>query len=186
MGCEEVRDLLALYAGGETHDDERVAVEAHVSLCAACARELDHYREMRAALSSLREGDAPSGTWKSLWQGVRESVFPRRGSRALVVFDGLLRYAAVLTVGLAIGVGAYYLRPGRGGEAEAGASLPRANGAVIASRAPGLPGGFTRDASAFQFEMPPPPRFFAPQARPEGNAYLPRVEAVLADGEKDF
>src|SRR5574341_1104159 len=107
MGCEDIRDLLALYAGGETHDNERVAVEAHVGLCAACARELDQYREMRTALASLCEGDAPSGTWKSMWQGVRDGLFPRRPSRGLAVFDGVLRYAAVLMVGLAIGVGAY-------------------------------------------------------------------------------
>ena len=44
MGCEEIRDLLALYAGGESYDSERAAVEAHVAICAACARELDQSR----------------------------------------------------------------------------------------------------------------------------------------------
>ena len=105
MGCEEVRDLLALVAGGEARDEERVAVEEHVSHCAACAKELDLYREARANLALLREGDAPPGTWKALWPGVKAEVLPRKPSRALASFDASLRYAAVVMVGLSVGVG---------------------------------------------------------------------------------
>jgi len=188
MGCEDIRDLLALYAGGETHENERIAVEAHVGLCAACARELDQYREMRATLGSLREGDVPTGIWKGIWQGVRESLFPRRASRALGWFDAVLRHAAVLMVGVAIGVGAYYVQRDFGGAPSAKAPLPATNteGTVLVSNPSGLAGGLATDASTFRLELIPPTRPFVPQARPEGNAYLPRVESVQVDGDKDF
>src|SRR5262245_49019681 len=104
MGCEEIRDLLALYAGGESYESERVAVEAHVAVCAACARELDHFREARANLAMLREGTAPPGTFKSLWAGVRSDLFPRKAAVRTGWLDAGLRYAAVTMVGIAIGV----------------------------------------------------------------------------------
>src|SRR6185295_4819738 len=113
MGCEEIRDLLAIVAGGEAVDGDRAAVEEHVLLCASCARELDLYREARANLASLREEGAPPGTWKSIWTGVKAELFPRKPSRATAWFDNALRYAAVVMAGVAIGVGAHLTtRPG--------------------------------------------------------------------------
>src|ERR1043165_3618981 len=100
MGCEEIRDLLALYAGGESYENERSAVESHVAVCAACARELDQYREARANLALLREGQAPAGTFKSLWNGVRADLFPPKVSPRLMWFDAALRYAAAPMGGL--------------------------------------------------------------------------------------
>ena len=75
--------------------------------CASCAKELDLYREARANLASLREEDAPAGTWKSIWTGVRADLFPKKPSSSPAYFDAALRYAAVVMAGLAIGVGAH-------------------------------------------------------------------------------
>jgi hypothetical protein len=173
MGCEDVRDLLTLYAGGECHDNERIAVEAHVSLCSGCARELDQYREARAALAGLAEADAPEGAWKELWSGVRGELFPRPMGR-LLNLDVALRCAAALMVGLAIGVVVHALRR----EAPAAStSVPAAEprpAAMHAGRAP--------EPAPFTVEPRPP----ASRARIEGNFYLPRVEAIPAGGEKDF
>src|SRR5689334_21806873 len=103
MGCEEIRDLLALYAGGESYDNERVAVEAHVAVCAACARELDQYREARSNLAMLREGQAPPGTFKNLWSGVRADLFPQKvEAPRLAGFDAPPRYPPAAMVGIAI------------------------------------------------------------------------------------
>src|SRR5436190_23725792 len=100
MGCDEIRDLLALYAGGESYDNERVAVEAHVAVCAACARELDQYREARANLATLREGQAAPGTFKNLWSGVRADLFPQKTTPRLAWFDTALRNPASGMVGI--------------------------------------------------------------------------------------
>lgn len=180
MGCEEIRDLLPLVAGGEAREDERQAVEEHASHCAACSRELDLFREARANLALLREGEAPGGTWKSIWTGVRADLFPGRSTTPLLVFDVVLRYAAVLMVGLAVGVGSYIAtRPARvpPSTAERG---PRAD-TVSGVQAPPLVRPVTA-ASPMRVE----PRLVVPQAKTEGNAYLPRVEAIPASGERDY
>src|SRR5687768_16254747 len=104
MGCDEIQDLLALYAGGESYDHERASVEAHVAFCAAGARELDHFREARANLALLREGAPPAGTFKTLWTSVRADLFPRKATPRFAWADDALRYAAVAMVGIAIGV----------------------------------------------------------------------------------
>src|SRR5207237_7691099 len=80
----------------------------HVAVCAACARELDQYREARANLALLREGNAPPGTFKSLWSGVRADLFPQKAAPRLAWFDAALRYAAAGVVGIAIGVLIHY------------------------------------------------------------------------------
>lgn len=181
MGCEEIRDLLALYAGGESYDNERIAVEAHVALCAACARELDHYREMRANLSRLREGNAPPGTFKTLWTGVQADLFPRKAASRTAWMDASLRYAAVMMVGIAIGVLLHVAdrRP-----------APAAAGPVTTA----APLNVVGPAQPATLAAPNPPRLFlrtkpllpAPRVEPDGNYYLPRVESMPAGAAKDF
>jgi len=182
MGCEEIRDLLALYAGGESYDSERAAVEAHVAVCAACARELDQFREARANLALLREGTAPAGTFKDLWSGVRADLFPRKPSPRLAWFDEALRYAAVVMVGLAIGVLAHY-------------STRREAAPVTVVSAPAATTGDVRMVQPVGLApVPNAPRLFlrtiprtpAPPAEADSEFYLPRVESIPAGREKDF
>ncbi len=173
MGCDDVRDLLALYVGGECYDNERIAVEAHVPLCSGCARELDQYREARAALAELADEDVPEKTLKGLSTAVRDEVF-RRGRRRVLPFELALRCAAAVMVGLAIGAVAYTVRGGPPAPAP-GAAIPE-------------PRAVARPALR-SVELPPPsgePRYHGPRARSEGNFYLPRVEALPVGGEKDF
>lgn len=113
MDCEEVRDLIPLCAGGEAGEAQREAVERHVAGCGACARELDGFREARAALASLREEEAPRGTWRTLRAGVEAELFPRRAGR----LDLLIRCAAVLLLGLSVGLATHFLTASRGPEA---------------------------------------------------------------------
>ncbi|HVE39973.1 MAG TPA: zf-HC2 domain-containing protein [Planctomycetota bacterium] len=181
MGCEEIRDLLALYAGGESYDNERVAVEAHVAVCAACARELDQYREARANLSMLREGQAPPGTFKNLWSGVRADLFPQKAAPPrLAWFDTALRYAAVGMVGIAIGVLLHVTTRRDAGPVTAPmASQPSVN---IAS--PVQPATFPNTSRGFIFRPRTSPAL--PRVEADGNFYLPRVESIPAGREKDF
>jgi hypothetical protein len=182
MGCEEIRDLLPLVAGGEAREDERRAVEEHVSHCTACSRELDLFREARANLALLREGEAPAGTWKSIWTGVRSDLFPGRRTSPLQIFDVVLRYAAVLMVGLAVGVGSYVAtRPPRP------LSRPEAPAAAeLASGVEAGPGFIRNVRTAAPAPFHGTPRLVVPPAKAEGNAYLPRVEAIPASGERDY
>ena len=109
MGCEEIRDLLALYAGGEANEDDCPRVESHVALCASCARDLDQYREARSNLASLRAADLPSGMGKAIWTGVRAELFPQVPTRRLPWTETLLRFAAALLLGASIGVTAHLM-----------------------------------------------------------------------------
>ena len=179
MGCEEIRDLLALYAGGESYDHEKAQVEAHVAVCAACARELDHFREARANLALLREGTPPAGTFKTLWSNVRADLFPRKAAPRFAWFDDVLRYAAVTMVGIAIGVLIHY--------------ADRKEAPVASSpEAAVTPAGMA--APATHATLSPEPRFFprfrtaptTPPAEFDGNFYLPRVESMPAGAAKDF
>jgi anti-sigma factor RsiW len=176
MGCEEIRDLLALYAGGESYDNERIAVEAHVAVCAACARELDHFREARASLALLREGMAPPGAFKSMWNGVRVDLFPQKSATRLAWVDAALRYAAVAMVGVAIGVTIHMTqrRTPPPAPVRTAAVAPLNNAAPI------------QPASAPRFFINPRIKPAGPAAESDGNFYLPRVESVPAGGEKDF
>ena len=101
MNCDGIRDLIALGAGGEITDHERIAVEAHTAVCAECARELADYRGLVGNLALLREGDAPAGTAERIWEGVRPSV-PKSKPRAFPL-AWAARAAAVLVAGLSIG-----------------------------------------------------------------------------------
>jgi len=179
MGCEEIRDLLALYAGGESYENDRVAVEAHVAVCAACARELDQYREARANLAMLREGQAPPGTFKNLWSGVRADLFPQKVSTRTAWLDGALRYAAVLMVGIAIGVLVHLVsRRDAGPRTDATAVV-----VPVTSGIPVQPATFP-NAPRLIFRASPAPT--VPRVETDGNFYLPRVESIPAGREKDF
>jgi anti-sigma factor RsiW len=178
MGCEEIRDLLALYAGGESYDNERTAVEAHVAVCAACARELDQYREMRSNLASLREGQAPAGTFKSIWPGVRSDLFPsKHPANVLSWFDAVLRYAAVVMVGVAIGVIVHYAQ-----RKDVAPSLPAKTVAAAPELIPAPVSPATMSPRLLVIPRARP----APALEPEGAFYLPRVESIPAGRAKDY
>ena len=180
MGCEEIRDLLALYAGGESYDNERVAVEAHVAVCAACARELDHFREARANLALLREGVAPAGTFKSLWTGVRTDLFPQKVAARSGWLDASLRYAAVTMVGIAIGVLIHVAERREASPTPASfATAGPVNGVSPVQPA-------TMTPSQPRLFLRPQPRMTAPRVELDGNYYLPRVESMPAGAAKDF
>lgn len=193
MGCEELKDLIPLYAGGEAYENERLAVEAHLPQCPDCARELEQVREMRGFLAELREGTLPPGTEARMWRDVRDEMFPhRRRTRSL---DWAIRSAAVLVVGLAVGFFAVTVGGRRGPKPQAPvkvASLDTVVDAGSAARSSIGGADFAGSQPSWSFggwTFPDEPtlRYALPRAsRSEGSHYLPRVEAVVADGERDF
>lgn len=169
MSCDDIRDLLPLYAGGELEDAERILAEAHLDGCASCARELDLYREDRARLAELRGDEPPAGTWARLQDGLQAELFPRRRSR----YAFLLRLAAALLAGLALGVVFHK------GRREAPAAPGSGTHEVVdAGALRALP------AAAVRVPFVPVPR--APRANPEGRHHLPRVESFPPPDERDF
>jgi len=189
MNCEEIRDLLPLYAGGELGPEERMAAEAHLSLCAECGRELDLYREDRVRLADAREDEPPPGVLKALREGIEAELFPRKASLGLLA----ARFAAALLLGLALGLAVHAGRralpdvpsdpvasaPDGRPSSESVASGARA-GALPAAGAPGL------GAWPLRLRAEPMPRFHAPRATLDGRHYLPRVESFPPPGERDF
>lgn len=169
MGCEDVRDLLAIYVGGDCRDEDGEAVEAHVALCGPCARELDLYREARAALATLSDVPAPAGLGKAIWAGVKNEMFPRRAPARGLWFDEILRYAALLMLGLGAGVLLHTMR-GPAETSAATADLGRSVGTLVDVRA----------------VTSPPRPLPLPRGSVDGDFYLPRVEGFPADGARDF
>ncbi len=178
MNCDDVHDLLPLFAGDELPAAEREHVEGHVAVCGACARELDQYREARSALASLREPSVPAGGWRTVWEGVEVQVFPRRDPRRGRWFDEVLRYAALALIGVAIGVAARHAgRPTRPPAERPGATAAFDAGPLRPAHEVG---------TAVPYEpLRPAPRLPSRPALPS-EFHLPRVEAIPAGLEKDF
>lgn len=170
MSCNEARDLLPTFVGGECAGEDADAVEAHVALCGPCARELDQFREARSALASLRGVEPPPGLGRAIWAGVREEIRPKAARPRVAWADELLRAAAILMLGLAGGVSWHFLRPSGGSDAEPVVERP----------------SWIGDVRTVEHPAPVLRPLPLPRGEAEGQFYLPRVEAFPADGAKDF
>ncbi|MBI2898899.1 MAG: zf-HC2 domain-containing protein [Planctomycetes bacterium] len=189
MNCDDYRDLIPLVAGGEADENERIAVEAHVSMCPDCARELEEFRAAREMLGELKEGNVPADAVDGIWPNVRRELFPVRAFGV----DWFVRAAAVLVIGLSIGfVAVVATRDRTAPTAREAAALSVRRGAESVDAGSGPRSTFAgsgRDADlSTLFEeraedrRAPLPRF----SRPESGHYLPRAEAVVASGERSF
>jgi anti-sigma factor RsiW len=61
MTCPEARELLSALLDEALSPSERQAVEAHLTACADCQRELAELRETVALLNRLPPAHAPAG-----------------------------------------------------------------------------------------------------------------------------
>lgn len=61
MKCRKTRKLLGEYIDGSLDSESAEALEAHVSSCDRCTRELEALRAYREKLASLRDAKAPTG-----------------------------------------------------------------------------------------------------------------------------
>jgi hypothetical protein len=174
MGCDEIREILPLYAGREVRENERVAVEAHLALCVACACELEQYREAMSGLALLREGEVPEETWASLWKRVASELFPWRASPVRALGRPALHYAAVLLIGLGVG-GLFHLSLRRPGPEPAVRET-----SAVQPFVPVRAGAVDRGPSLRLDPRPAIPRSAS------GVYHLRRVERVPATVEKDF
>lgn len=177
MGCEETLDLLPLFVGGDLPREKAGSLAGHVAGCPSCARELDLYRESRTGLLSLRAEEAPEGTFGALRAVVERELFPRRRPKPGISWpDEVLRHAAVLMVGLAVGVGGYAVLRSPAPAPVAAAERPSVRPEFVGT----VPGRAVGRVFLPDLAAPPPP------IAPDHRFYLPRVDVIPAGGERDF
>lgn len=117
MDCTQARDEFAALLDGELVAESRAAVEAHLSQCSDCLRELDGLKRVDVLYRELPRVTAPVG----FDEGVREAIRPRvlrlplRSERRRTVWPGLA--VAAIVVVAATGLIAKFGIPG--------VSLPR-------------------------------------------------------------
>ena len=97
FACED-KDQLVGWLYGETSDEDRAGLEAHIATCAACAGELDALRRVRVSLSAWQPPDADLG-----FRIVREPVTqPRRWWQVPAWAPAAMAAALLLAVGAAL------------------------------------------------------------------------------------
>lgn len=103
MRCKKSKEMLALFAGGDTTYDEGEAVKEHIITCRECASEADAYRQSLRTLRRLKECSLPSDFWDGyndeIWRrisirppGARRKfrITPRHISNAFAIAAALL------------------------------------------------------------------------------------------------
>lgn len=115
--CEKVWDLLSLYADGEATPAEASIVEAHIAVCADCARDLQYMRETHEVLSEAPEVEPPVNLREAILAAtVYRPSLPQRivlGARK-VLGPAPVRYGVLATAGAAAALTAVFLHNGGG------------------------------------------------------------------------
>jgi anti-sigma factor RsiW len=120
-------DRLSEYLDGELDDAERVALEAHLATCAACAAVLADLRRVVARAQAL--DDHPPA--RDLWNGIAERIgvstddlARRRAQRRVSFTVPQLIAASVALVAISAGVARLVLQPTATGETVAANPSP--------------------------------------------------------------
>ena len=103
-----VTDHLSDYLDDELGAAEGAAVEAHLGVCAACARELEELRRVVAYARSVGADDPPPA--RDLWNGIRARIeehrvvaFARTAPRRITLSIPQLAAAAALLMAMSAG-----------------------------------------------------------------------------------
>ncbi len=142
MRCDQIWDLLSVYADNETNHDETAMVETHIADCSDCARNLRFLRATSGALNLVPDVNPPM----SLRQSILDATVnrPTWGQRILayVLPAGVSesrRYAAIGAVaGLAGAAALLALRPALPTVENSASYRPLGNGIVAESSRPAV------------------------------------------------
>jgi hypothetical protein len=96
MTCEKIRDLMGPYVDDEADPEVRREVETHVSVCCACAEELDDIRQLATSLAQSRPVSVPS----ELWSAIEERL--DSGHAVRMSFISVFRSRSVLAIAASI------------------------------------------------------------------------------------
>jgi hypothetical protein len=112
MRCKRIRDLLSLYIDKMTDEQETQAVEAHLSLCAACREELRQLKSLCHTMHELKSPPLMANALDDLHQRLLEEG-PRK-KPALIALGRMPKFLAAAAAGLimAISIFAGGLIPG--------------------------------------------------------------------------
>ena len=105
MTCHDARGQLSALIDEALGAEERGAVEAHLSTCAECRRELERLRGTVALLRAVEPARAPAGFVDRVLEAARPEPWPRRLLRALLLpWPVKLPIEAAAIVLVAVGV----------------------------------------------------------------------------------
>jgi hypothetical protein len=182
--CEKMKELLPLFSGGDVEENERIAVEGHLAVCAECARESEAYIKARKELSFLREGPMPE---VDLWSGVSAKLFPQKKGPSRL--EWIVRYAAVVVMGLGIG---FLVMTGSSSPSEETPVSSQSESISVVDSGEGMLGEADfagtggRARKRFGFDIPDA-KFSLPEAiSPSSGFVLPVVEKVHEKGGRSF
>ena len=100
MDCAEVREEFSALLDGELTPEARAAIEAHLSECAGCLRELERFKRVDAAYRALQQHRAPADFEQRVAEALRPKVIRQRrpAPRHRRVWPLLAAVAAVLVM----------------------------------------------------------------------------------------
>lgn len=99
MNCIEIKDMLSLYIDGELDENEKKAVEEHVSTCESCRNELEQYQKIINMLQNLIEEEPPIGYCKRLHEKLLKAKQQKKvSSRSKWVKYGSIAAVFVLVI----------------------------------------------------------------------------------------
>lgn len=107
MDCEQAREEFAALLDGELEPEDRATVEAHLSQCSECLRELDGLKRVDTAYRRLPRVSAPDRFEEGVRSALRPSLFVRLNPGARVRrprWPVVAAAAAVLLVAGAVAV----------------------------------------------------------------------------------
>lgn len=107
MKCNDIKELLPLYSGGEIDKEQYPIIENHIQVCNTCRDELNKYRDISNILSGFKEGCANEGLWEDMWLGIKEGIKREKKNTRILRFSAVLELAASFIIGIGIGYFCY-------------------------------------------------------------------------------
>jgi hypothetical protein len=115
MSCDEVWDLLSVYADGEATPDETAMVENHIAVCADCARDLKFMQSTAIVLQEAPEVEPPADLREAIFAAtINRPTLQERFAAAVrrTLSPVSVRYGAVATAGAAAALAVFiYTHP---------------------------------------------------------------------------
>ena len=117
MKCDRAREWLSDLVDGSIRPAQRVVLEAHLAVCAACAAESEQLHSLWSDLSGLPPVEAPTTLRATIWQRIQaaEEETHRAGTRParLRSIPGWVRVVGVAAAVVAVIAMARVTVPGR-------------------------------------------------------------------------
>jgi hypothetical protein len=110
MRCDEVWDLLSVYADGEATPEETAIVENHIAVCADCARDLKFMQSTALVLQEAPEVEPPADLREAIFAAtINRPTLQERLAAAVrrTLTPVPVRYATVAAAGAAAALAAF-------------------------------------------------------------------------------